>query len=311
MEMRDKSQVASCVCLGPALLLLITCVAIVAHTEAANSTTIPLRNPWEHVHEPSAHATEIRGGYTGGCLHGAQSILHDQGDFLLMRVSRRRYFSHPDMRAFINDVAGIIKRDKLGTLLVGDVSQPRGGPSLSGHASHQVGLDADVWFWLDAPAETQQLGHHARGKISAVSMLNDKRNGLHAKRLGTLQIAVLKLAAEDSRVQRIFVNPHIKKELCRVTDKATWLKKIRPWWGHHYHFHIRLMCPEREPQCRAQAAVPKGAECGDTLAWWFSKEAADTLRERMKKERQKTNKQRLEAKLAKLPGNCAEVLRAP
>src|ERR1700730_13809348 len=31
-------------------------------------------------------------------------------------------------------------------LLVGDMSQPRGGPLLSEHTSHQIGLDVDIWF---------------------------------------------------------------------------------------------------------------------------------------------------------------------
>jgi penicillin-insensitive murein endopeptidase len=237
--------------------------------------------------------------------------LNDQGDFFLMRTSRRRYYAHPDMRTFIKDFSRQIKTNNLGTLLVGDIGQPRGGPTLKGHASHQTGLDADIWFWLDAPIGTGKFSQPERERLSALSMLNGKRNGINRQRFGTRQIATLKLAAKHAHVQRIFVNPYIKKELCQVTRKAAWLNKIRPWWGHHYHFHVRLACPADESQCRAQATVPQGAGCGKALAWWFSKEAADTLRESMEKSRKKTDAQRLADKLAKLPGNCADVLNTP
>jgi penicillin-insensitive murein endopeptidase len=294
----------------PLFMVLITLTTFVAHAGAANTPAGPVTNPWSEVRQPSEHEAEIRGGYAGGCLHGAQSVLNDQGDFHLMRVARHRYYAHPHMRAFIKALSRRIKADKLGTLLVGDIGQPRGGPVLKGHASHQVGLDADIWFWLDSPASIRRLSSQERKNLSAVSMLNGTRNGINHQRFGTRQIAALKLAAEDPKVQRIFVNPYIKKELCKITKKASWLEKIRPWWGHHYHFHVRLACPTGQPQCRGQAPVPKGPGCGKNLAWWFTKEAADTLRESIEKNRKKTDRQRLDEKLAKLPGNCSEVLGA-
>jgi penicillin-insensitive murein endopeptidase len=284
---------------------------IVTRVGAAPPTVSPGLNPWSQVHNPSTHQAEIRGSYAGGCLHGAQSILNDQGDFFLMRTSRRHYYAHPSMRAFIKSFAHQIKAHHLGVLLVGDISQARGGPILEGHASHQVGLDADIWFWLDAPAGIGKLSQQEREQVSAISMLNGKRNGVNRQRFGTAQITALRLAAADPKVQRIFVNPHIKNELCHVTHNAAWLKKIRPWWGHHYHFHVRLACPATESRCRAQAAVPKGAGCGKALAWWFSEEAADTLRKSIEEARKKTDRQRLAEKLAKLPASCSEVLSAP
>jgi penicillin-insensitive murein endopeptidase len=263
------------------------------------------------VRQPSIHRAEIRGAYAGGCLHGAQSILDDQGDFFLMRTSRRRHYAHPSMRAFLKAFSRQIKAHQLGLLLVGDIGQARGGPTLKGHASHQVGLDADIWFWLDAAARIGKLSQPGRQQLSAISMLNGKRNGINRQRFGARQIAALRLAAKDPSVQRVFVNPHIKNELCQVTRNAAWLEKIRPWWGHHYHFHVRLACPAAESQCRVQAAVPKGAGCGKALTWWFGKEAADTLRKNIEAARQKTDRQRLADKLAKLPASCSDVLNAP
>jgi penicillin-insensitive murein endopeptidase len=292
-------------------MFLITLLTVVANAEVAAPTASAVINPWSQMHQPSNHRAEIRGAYAGGCLHGAQSILDDQGDFFLMRTSRRRYYAHPKMRAFIKVFSRHVKANNLGILLVGDIGQPRGGPFLKGHASHQVGLDADIWFWLDSPAGTGKFSQPKRERLSAISMLNGKRNGINRQRFGARQIATLRLAAEHPNVQRIFVNPYIKNELCHVTHNAAWLKKIRPWWGHHYHFHVRLACPAEESQCRAQAAVPEAAECGKTLAWWFSKEAADTLRQSIEERRKKTDSQRLADKLAKLPDNCSEVLSTP
>jgi len=63
--------------------------------------------------------------------------------------------------------------------------------------------------------------------------------------------AVIKAAASDPLVQRIFVNPAIKKALCREagSDRA-WLEKVRPWWGHDYHF---------TSACAAQATAPNAS----------------------------------------------------
>ncbi len=60
-------------------------------------------------------------------------------------------------------------------------AQPRGGPTLSGHASHQTGLDADIWL---TPMPNRQLSRKEREDTSAVMMVRDDRldidpQGLH------------------------------------------------------------------------------------------------------------------------------------
>ena len=63
--------------------------------------------------------------------------------------------------------------------------------------------------------------------------------------------AVIKAAAEDPKVERIFVNAAIKKALCREAGKdRAFLHKVRPWWGHNYHFHVRIGCPAGSPDCK-------------------------------------------------------------
>jgi penicillin-insensitive murein endopeptidase len=86
--------------------------------------------------------------------------------------------------------------------------------------------------------------------------------------------SLIALAAEDPRVERIFVNPSVKRELCALEPRGTaWIAKLRPWWGHHDHFHVRLRCPRDSPECRMQPPVPEGVGCGESLDWWFSHEA--------------------------------------
>ena len=73
---------------------------------------------------------------------------------------------------------------------------------------------------------------------------------------------VIKAAAQDRQVQRIFVNAAIKKALCRdATGDRSWLHTVRPYWGHDYHFHVRLVCPPGQPACREQDPVPPGDGC--------------------------------------------------
>ncbi len=81
---------------------------------------------------------------------------------------------------------------------------------------------------------------------------------------------LIKLAAQDSEVTRIFVNPAIKKQLCRAAgpDRA-WLTKVRPWFGHRAHMHVRLRCPADSRECQEQAPPPSGDGCGAELESWF------------------------------------------
>ncbi len=66
-------------------------------------------------------------------------------------------------------------------------------------------------------------------------------------------------------MQRIFVNPAIKKALCReAKGDRSWLSKVRPFYGHDYHFHIRITCPEGDKQCKPQPAPSESEGCAPT-----------------------------------------------
>ncbi len=265
-----------------------------------------VENPWAEVDEPSVEPARVIGGYTGGCVGGAVSLLRDEGDFHLMRKSRRRYFAHPHMQAFIADLADQVKARQWGKLLVGDQAQARGGPTTTGHASHQTGLDGDFWFWLDSPAVNRELTGKDEENLSAISMLNEAGTGVNPEYFRPKHVKLLEYAATQPRVERIFVHPGIKKALCEATDEAPWLGRVRPWWGHHYHFHVRLACPAGDGHCKAQAPPPEMAGCGKELDWWFK--AMEEARKNPKPPTKVSPEERMARKLAKVPGKCSEVL---
>jgi len=282
---------------------------LLAISSPALTATRDLANPWADVREPVSGTPQAIGGYSAGCVQGAESILADEGPaFQVMRKSRRRYFAQPQMRRFIKKLASEIQHREFGTLLVGDLGQARGGPTTTGHASHQTGLDGDFWFWLDSPANHRTLTEQEVDQLSALSMLDPDRQDVDPERFQAKHVSVLEYVSQQPEVARIFVHPLIKKAACEATDQAAWLNKLRPWWGHHYHFHVRLHCPAGQAACKPQSPPPASPGCGKELAWWFSEEAAEKLRKGREISRKLTSLQRLANKLARVPGQCKSLL---
>jgi penicillin-insensitive murein endopeptidase len=275
---------------------------------AAGTPAAALHNPWATVPGPAPGPARVIGGYTAGCIQGAESLLPDQGPFELMRTSRERYYAHPALRALIGRMAAEVRDRGWGKLLVGDLSQPRGGPTTTGHASHQAGLDADIWFWLDSPARQRPLTAREKDQLSARSMLNAAQTAVDPDRFGDAQVQLLRYVATQPEVQRILLHPAIKQALCERTREAPWLNKVRPWWGHHYHFHLRLACPPGQTACEPQTPPPAGPECGASLAWWFSAEAMEKARQNAAAVAGSDPAAALARKLARVPGACAPLL---
>jgi len=156
-------------------------------------------------------------------------------------------------------------------LLVGDIAQPRGGPMVTGHASHQIGLDADLWL---TPMPDRRLSPTERDNLAATKFVAAGGDDVDPALWSLQHRRLLETAARSAGVARIFVNPAIKRALCRDAGAdRDWLRRVRPWWGHDDHFHLRLDCPPAEPQCEDQPAPPPGDGCGAELDWWFTAEA--------------------------------------
>lgn len=252
---------------------------------------------------PAAASAKSYGFYSKGCFAGGVAIATDGPTWQAMRLSRNRRWGHPAMIKVIQKLSRDAVADGWPGLLLGDISQPRGGPMLSGHASHQIGLDADIWL---TPMPDRTLTPRERENMSATLMVNEKTH-LVVDRLWTqAHTRLLKRAASYPEVERILVNPGIKKKLCdTVKGDRSWLRKVRPFWGHDYHFHVRIGCQPGSSGCKEQDATPAGDGCDKSLAWWFTEEPwrPATGPEKPKPRDVMTMKS--------LPAACLEVLNAP
>ena len=223
---------------------------------------------WTDVTEPVGGPAESIGRYAAGCLIGGERLQADGAGYQAVRLSRNRHYGHPDLVRFIEDLARQAEDAELGLLPVGDMSQPRGGPMIQAHASHQVGLDVDIFFRLDLPAlapaqrnEDLELPSYVEGVPQRIDA-----------RFGNAHFELLRLAASDSRVARIFVHPAIKHALCEQDwPDRRFLRTIRPWYGHEDHMHVRLRCPSGSMDCVAQAPPAAGDGCGAEVDSWLDR----------------------------------------
>lgn len=203
------------------------------------------------------------GFYSKGCAQGLQQLPETGPSWQAMRLSRNRNWAHPDMISLLVGLSRTAQQVGWRGLYIGDMSQPRGGPMLSGHASHQLGLDADVWM---LPPASLNLSPGQRENISSVSVINNRGTGL-TQYWNPGHMAIMRAAARDPRVERIFVDPVAKLAMCQAeTGDRGWLRKIRPLNNHNYHFHVRLACPKGSI-CTGQDAPPRGDGCAEAAEW--------------------------------------------
>ena len=220
---------------------------------------------------PANLQTRSIGFYAKGCLAGARALPINGDTWQVMRLSRNRNFGHPELIALLERLAKKVpKVSNWPGLLVGDISQARGGPMLTGHASHQVGLDADIWL---TPMPRRELTRLEREEMSATMVVAPNRLDVDPKVWSRSHVAVIRAAAQEPDVERIFVNAAIKKALCRDAGNGdrSWLSKVRPMYGHDYHFHIRIKCPAGSDDCTPQEPPASSEGCAASdLAYWFS-----------------------------------------
>lgn len=275
----------------------------------------PLANKLFGAHDtPSRQNPMPIGSYARGCAAGLMALPETGPTWQAMRLSRGRNYGHPEMIQFLVDLSAEARSIGWGKgLYIGDISQPRGGPMTSGHASHQIGLDADIW-WL-APSRLN-LSVQERENISSIPMRSANQLSV-TKSWGPKARALLKAAASDPRVDRIFVAAAIKIEICKTARRSDrkWLQKIRPIAGHDTHFHVRLACPKGATHCKTQTPSVRelsknGTGCDDTLMWWVTDylnppKAKPGEKKKPAPPREKTPR---EFTMADLPAQCRNVL---
>ena len=221
-------------------------------------------NPWEQATSTYQAPAAAIGSYANGCLAGAKALPLAGEGYQVIRAQRHRFYGHPNLIAFISDYAKQLRSQGINNILIADMSMPRGGQFNYGHSSHQIGLDVDIWLRLedDLLVSEQLISPYAVSVVDKKTLVINKNTWKDEHK------TMLKVAAQDQRVARIFINPIIKQQLCdeRKQDDD-WLQKVRPWWGHSSHMHVRLLCPAGDTLCKNQKPIAKGHGC-DELGWW-------------------------------------------
>jgi penicillin-insensitive murein DD-endopeptidase len=253
------------------------------------------------------------GSYAKGCADGLVQLPETGPTWQAMRLSRNRNWGHPVMIDFLVELSQAARQIGWAGLYVGDISQPRGGPMTSGHASHQIGLDADIWM---LPPRRLDLSRAEREEISSIPVRSADQRSITENWTPRHQ-AVMRAAALDPRVDRVFVAAAVKIEMCRTATRADrkWLQKIRPIQGHDTHFHVRLKCPRGARHCETQTPTVSelsngGDGCDETLMWWVSDEY---LNPKPDPNAEPAPRQRgaRDYTLADLPRQCRNVLSSP
>ncbi len=245
------------------LFYLLACSFVAQAYEPENKPD----NAWSIIGLPTLNFPEAIGSYANGCMQGGVDLAPSGTGFVDMRRHRNRYYGQPALIQFI-EALGQFTADKHGRKhLIGDLSQPRGGRMNFGHSSHQVGLDVDIWM--------QTVAYH-----EAVNPYRDMRS-IVDKAAGTILGGKIHDATRDAlyfaatypKTARVFVNPVVKWHLCQTENNPAWLRKLRPWWGHDQHFHVRLQCPADSENCQNQKPPPPGSGCNNDLLNWVNEQS--------------------------------------
>jgi penicillin-insensitive murein DD-endopeptidase len=260
---------------------------------------------------PSRQAPMPIGSYARGCGAGMVELPETGPSWQAMRLSRHRNFGQPVLINYLVDLSQIAQQIGWAGLYIGDMGQPRGGPMTSGHASHQIGLDADIWM---LPPRRLNLTQKEREDISSIPVRSADQRTVTAN-WTQAHHALLRAAASDPRIDRIFVAAAVKIEMCKTAKRKDkdWLQKIRPIAGHDTHFHVRLKCPKGARLCETQkptvADLSKGGNgCDDTLMYWVTDYLKPPKPTKKPKKPAKRERGPREFTMADLPKQCAAVL---
>jgi penicillin-insensitive murein endopeptidase len=263
---------------------------------------------------PTAGDASSIGSYAKGCAAGLVELPETGPTWQAMRLSRNRNWGHPVAIDFIQDLSLEATRYGWAGLYIGDISQPRGGPMTSGHNSHQIGLDIDIWM---LPPRRVDLSRGAREELSSISVRTEDQRSINGN-WTQAHYEILKAAASDRRVDRVFVAAAVKIEMCRVARRSDrdWLQKIRPIYGHNTHFHVRLRCPRGSRHCVTQSPTVDelsngGDGCDDTLMWWVTDFLDPPDPNTVPKEPAEPERGPRDYTMADLPRQCQAVLDAP
>jgi len=178
----------------------------------------------------------IGGPAIGGCIAGAVRLPAEGPGFQTIHLSHSSFWGAPQTIAGIETLAREASAAGLRTLYVEDISLPRGGPMPGGHVAHQIGLDADIGLDM---RPRPPLSAADQETVELPSLVRADQRGVEPSRWSPAVVTLLRLAAGLPGIDRVLVNPAIKRQLCSdVTGDRSWLRLIRPWYGHAAHMHL-------------------------------------------------------------------------
>ena len=270
--------------------IMLAAVLLITTPVAAQSPTTPYPGP-----------ARIIGSDSAGCIAGAVRLPDTAPGMQTIRVSRSTFWGHPTVIAALQDLARRAQAAGLPDLYMNDLSLPRGGPLVGIHASHQRGVDADVWLDVAGPHPVLPIAQ--RETITPHTLVRPDGRGVDMTIWRPEHITLIRLAATEPGIDRVLVNPAIKQQLCtQVTGERSWLRRVRPWSGHATHMHLHFKCPAGQTECIDQPPPPEGDGCDASLAWWF---------EQRDKPAAKTSEAAPKPKPIVLPAACRAIMAAP
>ena len=172
-------------------------------------------------------------------------------------LGRNRRFGHPELIGYVKRLGKAAKKGKVGLVVVGDLSQPRGGPTPSGHRSHQTGLDADIGYVAPAGMRAGRLSPRVREKLSPPAVVDVKtrqKTSAWTARIPKL----LALAAADPAVDRIFVNPRDQEDDVRGAEgEGALASAAAPVVAPPRSLSRAPEVPDRQPAMQTAGAAPR------------------------------------------------------
>lgn len=210
------------------------------------------------------YASEPVGYYSQGTLSNGVNLPVSGPGFMRLFLARNRgWGTQETVEMIIRSSADMNKMfPGMDRLQIGDISQEGGGPVTDLHSSHQNGQDADLTYYRKNRIE--QAPNHIDG-FSENMVINRRLS----KNFDTARNwEFIKRLHAHADVQRIFVDPVIKNELCRFAKMKNELirydeilRSLRPLGNHGDHMHVRLRCPADARECVPQEDPPAGTGC--------------------------------------------------
>ena len=173
---------------------------------------------------------------------------------------------------------------------------------LTGHTSHQIGLDADIWL---TPMPDRQLSPEEREELSPTKVVAADGEDVNPKVWTPGHGAVIRAASGDADVERIFVNAAIKKALAGtpVQTAPGYKRCARGGITIITSTFVFAVLPTILI-VRVSRRHRPGDGCGEELDWWFTDAVLHPKPE-------PPDPRKPEIKMADLPPACRQVLMAP